>query len=208
MIKDPKSIAFYLRVSTGEQDFKSQLHAIREFCRRRRWPLPNQRTLFSEKVSGSKASRRELDRMLQACREGTFDAIVTYKADRIGRSILHMVNFYAEMKARRIRVLGVLDGVDTSDDSPGTKALRNMMTTFAEWTRETIVENVKAGLKAARAQGRYPGKPRTKQAQITLALRLRKEGKTFREIQRKTKLSIGYIYDLCRGNRPTVLEKR
>ncbi len=206
---DPKSIAFYLRVSTGSQEFDSQLHAIREFCRRQGWPLPNKKTLFAEKVSGAQAKRGELDRLRQACRLGTFDTIVTFRADRLGRSHPAMVNLYAELDSLKIRVVGVADGVDTGTDSPGARLLRNILASVAENTRELIVENTRAGLAAARKKGKTFGRPRKKQKQIEHALRLRKQkpGMQAVEIARRTGLSKAYLSAIFNGRRPAAAPK-
>lgn len=196
---DPKNPAFYLRVSTDAQDYPSQLHAIREFCRRKKWPCPTDKNLFSEKVSGAKASRRELDRLLQACRNGEFDCVITFRGDRLGRSLQHMANIYAELKSISIRVIGVADGTDTADDTPGTNALRNMLATFSQLTRETITENTRAGLAAARARGVRLGRPRKNDKKIALAILLRKQGRTLEQIRQRTGLSIGYISGLSKA---------
>lgn len=198
---DPKKPAFYLRVSTAPQEFDSQLHALRECCRRKGWPVPGKATLFAEKISGAKAKRRELDRLLQACRDGHFDAIVCYKVDRIGRSMPHLVNLHAELKAIGIRVIGVADGVDTGIDTPQANAFRHMLATFAELQRETIVENTRAGLAAARAQGRVGGRRRKNDPAIARALKMRAKGKTLEEIKKATGLSVGYVSMLFNGKR-------
>jgi DNA invertase Pin-like site-specific DNA recombinase len=198
----PKSISFYLRVSMGSQDFPAQLHALREFCRRQGWPLPSKKNLFAEKASGAKATRRELDRLLQACRDGRFDCIVTYRADRLGRSFEHLVNVHAELSAAKIRVIGVADSVDTSIETPMTRAFRRMLDTHAELTREMIVENTRNGLAAARKRGRVGGRPRTKdRAQIDRAIKLRRQGKTYAEVKRITGISPGYLADIISGRR-------
>jgi DNA invertase Pin-like site-specific DNA recombinase len=191
--------AFYLRVSTRSQDFPSQLHAIREHCRRQRWPAPGKANLFTEKESGAKAKRRELDRLLQACRDGKYDTIITYRGDRLGRSFEYMANVYAELRAARIRVIGVADGIDTEKDTPTTRAFQRMLATIAELQREMIVENTKAGLAAARKRGQSLGRPRSKDAKIAQALALKAKGKTFTEILRVTQLSRGYLSEILNG---------
>ncbi len=201
MTAAPKAPAYYLRVSTAAQDYPAQLHAIKEYCRRQGWPAPTKKNLFAEKISGSKASRRELDRLLQACREGAFDCIVTYRADRIGRSLLHLVNIYGELERIKIRVIGIADNVDTADGSPTGKAFRNMLATFAELTRETIVESVRAGQAAAAKEGRHAGRPRKNDERIERALAMAAKGKTGREISTATGLSPSYVSMLRQGKR-------
>ncbi len=203
MIKAPKSTAFYLRVSTVSQDYPSQMLAIKEFCAKEKILAPRGETVFSEKASGATVARRELDLLLQACRRRQFDCIITYRVDRMARSLRHMANIYAELKALKVRLIGVADGIDTADDSPASNALRNMLATFAELTRETIVENTRDGLAAAAKRGKFPGRPRRKQKQILQAFRLKAAGKSHSEIHRRTGLSLGYVSDLMNGkNKP------
>ncbi len=202
MIQIPKSIAFYLRVSTASQDYAAQLHALREFCRRQGWPLPSKKNTFAEKASGAKATRRELDRMLQGCREGRFDCIVTYRADRLGRSFEHLVNVHAELSAAKIRVIGVADSIDTMTETPMTRAFRRNLDSIAELKREMIVENTLNGLAAARKRGRVGGRPRTvESAEINRAIKLRQKGHTYAQVKKLTGISPGYLADLISGRR-------
>lgn len=197
----PKTPAFYLRVSTTAQEFSSQLHAIREFCRRKGWPLPGAKNLFSEKASGVKAKRAELDRMMQAVRDGKFDSVITYRVDRMGRSMPHVVNVFYELDRIGIRMIGVKDSFDSADDTPQSRMVRNMMASVAEMHRELIVENTREGLAAAAKEGRFGGRPRGKDAAIVKAKKLRAQGKTLQEIRAKTGLSVGYLSDIFSGKR-------
>ncbi len=201
MTNPPKSPAFYLRVSTTAQDYPIQLHALKEYARRQGWPPPGKKTLFAEKLSGAKASRAELNRLVQACRAGVFDTIVTYRADRVGRTAQHMLNLYAEFRAIKIRVIGIQDNIDTADGSPTAEFFRTMLAGYAQFNRETIVENVKAGLAAARRQGRIGGRPRKNDKQIERAFKLKEEGKNPTQISQATGLARSYIYALFSGKR-------
>ncbi len=196
--------AFYLRVSTRSQEFPSQLHALKEYCRRQGFPLPkassagngaasSRANLFAEKESGAKAKRRALDELLQACREGKFDTIITYRGDRLGRSFEHMVQLYAELREIKIRVLGVVDMLDTAGDSAATRAFQRMLATTAEMQREMIVENTRAGIAAARKAGRIGGRPRADASQVAKARKLHSQGKTLRQIAQKTGQSLGWV---------------
>ena len=77
---------------------------------RRDWKLVD--TYTDHGVSGSRAKRPELDRMLVDAHKKRFDAIVVYKADRLFRSMKHMVVTLDELSALGIefvsaKVLGV-----------------------------------------------------------------------------------------------------
>jgi DNA invertase Pin-like site-specific DNA recombinase len=72
----------YARVSTKEQNLSLQLDALqKEGCKQ----------VYQEKISGAKAARPELRRMIDQLREG--DVIITWKLDRMGRSLRDLINF-------------------------------------------------------------------------------------------------------------------
>lgn len=66
----------YARASTYGQNLDGQSDSLRQAgCER----------IFSEKISGGKAQRPELERMLNALREG--DTVVITELTRLGRSV-------------------------------------------------------------------------------------------------------------------------
>ena len=74
-------IVGYARVSTAAQNEGLQSDALnREGCER----------LYVDRCSGARASRPELDRMLDALRSG--DTVVVWKLDRLGRSVGNLVD--------------------------------------------------------------------------------------------------------------------
>jgi DNA invertase Pin-like site-specific DNA recombinase len=193
--------AFYLRVSTQKQDFPAQLHALKERCRRESWPVPGKAAIFAEKQSGAKATRRELDRLLQAVRDGKFDTIITYRASRLGRRLEHTARLFAEFREIKIRVVGVADSIDTASDSATTRAFTGMLAVMSEMEREIIQENTRDGLAAARKRGRIGGRRRENDHKIAQALKL-KGTATLREISKKTGLSIAYLSFIFNNKRP------
>lgn len=203
----PKKLAFYLRVSREQQEFRSQLHAMKEFCRRAGWHVPGRELFFSEKISGVAAKRRQLDRLLQACRDGHIDTVLVYRVDRLGRSALIIHNLLEQFEHLKIRVIGAADSYDSSVQNSTTVTIRNILIGLAEPERLRIRERTHAGLAAARARGRVGGRPRTKDAAIKKALALRKadpEGKkiSLRGIARTVGLDPGYLSQLFSGKRP------
>ena len=62
-----KATAVYIRVSTQDQRHDSQVRELKEFCRLRRWSNTVQ---YIEKESGAKASRPQLDQMMNDMRAG------------------------------------------------------------------------------------------------------------------------------------------
>lgn len=65
----------------------------------------------TDKVSGAKAERPGLDRMLRNAREG--DTIVVWKLDRLGRSLKHLVELAEELNQQGIGLKSLNDPIDT-----------------------------------------------------------------------------------------------
>ena len=83
---------------------------------------------------------------------------ITWSVDRLGRSLLDLVQFLGEIHSSRVDLYLHRQGLDTS--TPAGKALFQMMGIFAEFERAMIVERAKAGLARARAQGKSLGRPK------------------------------------------------
>ena len=72
----------YARVSTNDQSLNAQHDALAEVGAGR---------VFSETVSGAKAKRPELDKMLDQLRDGDVVVVVT-KYDRLARSLRDLLD--------------------------------------------------------------------------------------------------------------------
>lgn len=116
------------------------------------------RHLYDDAASGKRDDRPGLAACLKALREG--DTLLVWKLDRLGRDLHHLVNTVHDLTARGIgfRVLtGHGASIDTT--SPSGKLVFGIFAALAEFERELIVERTKAGLTAARARGRFGGRP-------------------------------------------------
>lgn len=144
----------YARVSTKEQNLSLQMDALeKEGCKE----------IFQEKISGAKADRPELRKMIDQLRAG--DIIVTWKLDRMGRSLRDLVNLMNEIQEKGAGLKSLHDSIDTS--TPQGKLTFHLFASLAEFERDIIRERTKAGLEAARARGRKGGRPKglSKEAQ-------------------------------------------
>lgn len=146
----------YARVSTRDQKLDLQIDALKNAgCER----------FFSDVISGASKERPNLNAMLEQCRAG--DIIVVYKLDRLGRSLIHLVNLVNKLMEDGIHLQSLTDNIDTST-SQG-KLMFNVFASLAEFERDLIRERTQAGLKAARARGRLGGRPKglSKEAEAT-----------------------------------------
>lgn len=198
----PQKLACYVRVSTTSQDYASQMHAMKEFCRRHKWRVPVKAMTFAEKESGAKAKRTRLDMLLQQCRDGHVDTILCYRLDRIGRSFVHLVNLLAELERLKIRVIGISDNLDTAENSAAMNHFRRTMASASEYERELRAERTREGLAAARSRGRIggrqPGRTAANEKKVARARELlaaQRNGKalSLRKVAERVGLNPGYL---------------
>lgn len=149
----------YARVSTEGQSLDSQIDALKAY---------GVDELFSEKVTGRKADRVQLNRMIDKLRDG--DKVVVFKLDRISRSTKHLIELVELFEEKGVEFISLHDNIDTS--TPMGMFFFRVMASLAELERELFVERTKAGLASARARGRLGGRPKKPSKRVELALRL------------------------------------
>jgi len=136
----------YARVSTQDQQLDLQMDALTKAgCEQ----------IYSEKVSGIKADRPELVRLLASLRKG--DMVVVWKLDRLGRSIQDLISVVTKIKALDAGFTSLQDGINTATATG--RFTFNVFASLAEFEREIIRERTMAGLAAARVRGKKGGRP-------------------------------------------------
>ncbi len=92
--------------------------------------------------SGAKASRPALDRLLKDARQRRFDAVLVWKLDRWGRSVLNSVQSVQELASVGIGFLVVTQNIDTTDQgNPMAKLLLHLMAAFADNAECAIMQS-------------------------------------------------------------------
>lgn len=137
----------YARVSTRDQVLDLQLDALR---------AAGCDVIFHDVVTGTSRRRPGLDDALNAC--GRNDTLVVWRLDRLGRSLIHLIQIADDLRARGARFVSITEGIDTST-IVGDFFLK-VLGALAEFERHIIVERTVAGLNAARARGVTLGRPR------------------------------------------------
>ncbi|MFB7112851.1 recombinase family protein [Streptomyces sp. NPDC056190] len=175
----------YQRVSTNAQDAQLQADALAEAgCSR----------IFEDKASGKNADRAGLLAALDYMREG--DTLTVWKLDRLGRSTKDVLTIAEDLHARGI-ALRILTGTLAGSYSPKGegKFFFTMMVAFAELERDMIVERTRAGLDAAKAQGRTGGRPTVMDTDKLAAAKARKaKGESVTAIAKALKVSRATLY--------------
>lgn len=189
--------AVYLRISTGKgaQKTDSQEYEIKRYCSARGW---KDLELYTDKMSGGKVSRPELDRMVQDMRAGKVARVVVYKLDRCGRSLTHLCILIDEMNQLGVPLICVSQGIDTSENNPCAKFQLDVLKAVCEFERNLIRERVNSGLAAARAKGVRLGRPSTLGERRYEVLKLREQGKGIREISRELKMPASSVFKVLK----------
>ena len=135
----------YGRVSTNEQDTAAQVAALKSAgCEK----------IFREKASGGRWDRPELHRLLDQLRKG--DIVVCCRLDRISRSVRDILMIMERIKEAEAGFKSLSEAIDTTTVS-GTMMMQ-LIAVFAQFERSVLAERTKAGLDAARKQGRIGGR--------------------------------------------------
>ncbi|NSZ02369.1 recombinase family protein [Agrobacterium tumefaciens] len=136
----------YARVSTVDQHLDLQRNALR---------LAGCNRIFEDHgVSGSNEQRGGLSSMLKALRRG--DILVVWRLDRLGRSIIHLISMVESLKRRGIGFVSLTESIDTS--SAGGQLIFHILAALAEFEKSLIRERTIAGIAAAKARGKLPGR--------------------------------------------------
>src|SRR5205085_7892196 len=131
--------ASYARVSTAGQTNAIQIRELTEYVERRGWTLAG---VYQDQMSGAKASRPGLDKLMGEARLRNFDAVLVWKLDRFGRSLVHCVSQIQELTALGVRFISVTQGLDTDAANPTSRLLTHILAAISQFERELIRDRV------------------------------------------------------------------
>lgn len=166
----------YTRVSTVNQDAQLQLDALVDSG-------VQKRDVFADVTSGSRTAieRPGMKRLLDYAESG--DTVVVWRIDRLGRSLIDVLNTVNLLRDKGVKIQSLSDGIDP--DTTSGRLMLGMLATLAEYERELITERVNAGIAAARQNGTRFGRPPVDPAVIAekldIARDARAKGRTAEE---------------------------
>jgi len=136
----------YARVSTQDQHLDTQIETLKAAGAERIW---------SEKVSGSKADRLELHKLIDQLRPE--DVVIVTKYDRLSRSLQDLLTIVELIRKKGAGFRSLAEDIDTT--TPAGRLVFHVFASIAQFERERISERTREGLAAARQRGRVGGRP-------------------------------------------------
>jgi DNA invertase Pin-like site-specific DNA recombinase len=176
------AIIGYARVSTQDQDYSGQIDALK---------AAGAETTYREKVSGARADRPQLAKLMASLKEG--DVVVVTKLDRLGRSTRELLDLIERISKAGAAFRSLGDPLFDTTSSQG-RLLSTLLAAIAEFERDLIRERTGEGRKRAMARGvKFGRKLKLSQFQRAEALKRRAAGETLGEIAKSYAVDISMI---------------
>lgn len=192
-----KCVACYVRVSTIGQNEAGQRAEIERWLTGNGIDRRSIKWYVDKGKSGDNLSRPAFDRLQSDVFAGDIGTIVTYKLDRLSRSLRDGINVLCEWCDKGLRVVSVTQQIDFN----GTvgKMLAAVLLGIGEMEQETRRERQAAGIAVAKKQGKYQGrKPGTTIAEPERALKLREKNLSVGEIAKSLGVSRNTVFRYLR----------
>lgn len=136
----------YARVSTEGQNLYRQLDALK---------AAGVDEIIQEKITGTKADRPQLNRLLDKLREG--DTILIADLTRLSRSTKDLFALVDKIEKKGANIKSLKESwLDTT--TPQGKLMFTFIAGISQFERDLISQRTKEGLEAARARGRKGGR--------------------------------------------------
>jgi DNA invertase Pin-like site-specific DNA recombinase len=135
------TILGYARVSTVGQSLESQVQQLTDYgCD----------PIFQEKISGAKANRPQLAKLLSSLRAG--DTLVVTRLDRLARSTFDLLNVIKATAAKDASFLSLAEPWANTSSAVG-KLMLTVLGGIAEFERDLIDLRTNEGRQRARLSG-------------------------------------------------------
>ncbi|MDP7979912.1 recombinase family protein [Bacillus sp. WLY-B-L8] len=152
-------VVIYARVSTAEQaeegySIDAQLDVVKKRCEQEGRIVVDQ--YIDRGISGKAMENRpDLQRLLKDAKESKFQEIWVWKTNRLARNHLDLLKIVDELDKNNVGFKSCSEAFDTA--TPTGKLLMNVLASIGEFERESIVENVKMGMKQRAREGKWNG---------------------------------------------------
>ena len=146
-------IAIYIRVSSKRQETASQEPDLQKW--RQAYAGDSEVKVYTDKMTGTTMDRPAWNRLEKAMTVGDVEQIVVWRLDRLGRTAAGLTELFERLQRLGVGFVSVRDSVDLS--TPAGRLMANVLASVAAYENEVRSERIRAGIEAARANGRKIG---------------------------------------------------
>jgi len=178
----------YARVSTLEQNLDRQLDSF---------DANGVEKVFTEKVTGKKFDRPELMKLIEQLRDG--DVVIISELTRLGRSTKDLFEIVEQIQSRGANIKSLKETwLDTT--TPHGKLMFTIFAGLSQFEADLTAQRTREGLAAARARGRFGGRPKIASDKSSVAIKMY-ESKEFSvdEICNSCNIGKSTLYRLLNG---------
>ena len=181
----------YQRVSTQNQEVENQTNSIDKQIELLGWTCVGE---YKEVMSGTKSkdTRPQLRQLLADARKRMFDRVIVFSLDRLGRSVVDVINTIHELEEVGVNIFVVKNSIDTST-SQG-KMFSYFINIFSEMERDMIISRQKQSIERIREKGGKWGNGNLiSQEKRDKIVSLKTEGLSYRNICKELDISLGSV---------------
>ena len=141
-------VAAYCRVSTDSDEqassYETQVEHYTEYIKKNpEWEFAG--IYADDGISGTNTKKREeFNRMIEACKTGEIDMIITKSISRFARNTLDCLKYIRMLKDKNIPVFFEKESINTMDAKG--EVLLTIMASLAQQESQSLSQNVKMGL--------------------------------------------------------------
>jgi|TARA_B100000315_G_scaffold260082_1_gene319168 DNA invertase Pin-like site-specific DNA recombinase len=181
----------YQRVSTNNQELENQTESLDNQIERLGWIMVGE---YKEVISGMKSrdSRPQLRRLLRDSKKRKFDRVIVYSLDRLGRSVVDVINTINELEEVGVNIFIVKNTIDTSTQQG--KLFTYFCSIFGEMERDMIISRQKESINRLREKGGKWGRGNLiSQEKRDRIISLQQQGLSYRNICKELNVSLGSV---------------
>jgi len=197
-------IAIYMRVSSRQQDTKSQEPDLKRWVDAYADGVPVK--WYQDKFTGKTMDRPGWKRLEADMIAGNVTKIVVWRLDRLGRTAAGLTALFEDIQRRHVGFEALKDKVDLS--TAAGRLMANVLASVAAYENEVRSERIRAGQAVALANGkRWGGSQKGRRITVTTEQvqavhRLKGEGEKVTAIARATGLSRPTVYNVLGAASP------
>jgi DNA invertase Pin-like site-specific DNA recombinase len=191
-------IAIYVRVSSKQQDHRSQLPDLERWAAAQSEPV----IYFEDKFTGRTMDRPGWKALQAQIESGKVSTVVVWRLDRLGRTAKGLTALFSDLIERKINLVSLKEGIDLG--TPAGRLMAHVLSSVSQFETEVRAERIAAGQAAAKAAGkswggRAPGKRTKAIASKEEAIRtLKKAGQSVVSIAKALQISRPTVYAILK----------